>query len=157
MRWCSQGFLPNIWPLIGSLSLEEVKLAIRKTTKSLFGFKVFNLRVDSSCTGLLRDNQSKIGRCCWCRRYKLPVVVIVMNNGGIYGGDRRQQELKGAARKGAEAAGFLNDPIPTAFVEDSRCRKPHMHEIEYICISSTYRYIKSKKDILNGRSESVLL
>lgn len=53
-------------------------------------------------------------------RYNLPVVVVVMNNNGIYGGDRRQQELRAAAQTGAEAAGFGEDPIPTAFVPDSR-------------------------------------
>lgn len=57
---------------------------------------------------------------CDCNRYNLPVVIIVMNNNGIYGGDRRQQELKAAAHKGATAAGFGSDPIPTSFVQDSR-------------------------------------
>jgi len=49
-------------------------------------------------------------------RYKLPVVVIVMNNGGIYGGDRRESALARAAEAGAQGAGFGSDPIPTAFV-----------------------------------------
>ncbi|EEF34310.1 2-hydroxyphytanoyl-CoA lyase, putative [Ricinus communis] len=41
-------------------------------------------------------------------RYKLPVVVIVFNNGGVYGGDRRSPE---------EIAGpFKDDPAPTSFV-----------------------------------------
>ncbi|GLT57273.1 hypothetical protein SLA2020_302590 [Shorea laevis] len=41
-------------------------------------------------------------------RYKLPVVVIVFNNGGVYGGDRRSPE---------EIAGpFMDDPAPTSFV-----------------------------------------
>ena len=43
-----------------------------------------------------------------------------MNNSGIYGGDRRQQELKAAAQEGADAGGFASDPVPTAFVPDSR-------------------------------------
>lgn len=43
-----------------------------------------------------------------------------MNNNGIYGGDRRQQELKAAAHKGSTAAGFGSDPIPTSFVQDTR-------------------------------------
>lgn len=43
-----------------------------------------------------------------------------MNNNGIYGGDRRQQELKAAADKGATAAGFGADPVPTSFVPDTR-------------------------------------
>lgn len=41
-------------------------------------------------------------------RYKLPVVVIVFNNGGVYGGDRRSpQEITGP---------FKDDPAPTSFV-----------------------------------------
>ncbi|XWS75518.1 hypothetical protein CRYUN_Cryun01aG0096400 [Craigia yunnanensis] len=41
-------------------------------------------------------------------RYKLPVVVIVFNNGGVYGGDRRSPE---------EVTGpFKDDPAPTSFV-----------------------------------------
>ena len=47
-------------------------------------------------------------------------MVIVMNNGGIYGGDRRPEALREAARKGADQAGFRTDPIPTAFVEQAR-------------------------------------
>ena len=43
-----------------------------------------------------------------------------MNNGGIYGGDRRQRELREAAATGARAGGFADDPIPTAFVPDAR-------------------------------------
>ena len=54
-------------------------------------------------------------------RYKLPVVVVVMNNGGIYGGDRRSGVLAAAAGRGAAGAGFGADPSPTAFVEGSRC------------------------------------
>eukprot|EP00897_Mesotaenium_endlicherianum_P001322 jgi/Mesen1/1217/ME000129S00316 len=45
-------------------------------------------------------------------RYKLPVVVIVMNNGGVYGGDRRGAiDLPEAVR---------NDPPPTSFVPKAR-------------------------------------
>ncbi|CAI0451470.1 unnamed protein product [Linum tenue] len=41
-------------------------------------------------------------------RYQLPVVVIVFNNGGVYGGDRRSpDEIKGP---------FKDDPAPTSFV-----------------------------------------
>ncbi|KAI3462575.1 hypothetical protein Pfo_019238 [Paulownia fortunei] len=41
-------------------------------------------------------------------RYQLPVVVIVFNNGGVYGGDRRNPE---------EIAGpYKDDPAPTSFV-----------------------------------------
>ncbi len=53
-------------------------------------------------------------------RYKLPIIVIVMNNGGIYGGDRRERPLIEAAAQGAARAGFGSDPPPTAFV-DTRC------------------------------------
>ncbi|XP_071706489.1 2-hydroxyacyl-CoA lyase [Rutidosis leptorrhynchoides] len=41
-------------------------------------------------------------------RYKLPVVVIVFNNGGVYGGDRRNSEdITGP---------YKDDPAPTSFV-----------------------------------------
>ncbi|KAG5528029.1 hypothetical protein RHGRI_028833 [Rhododendron griersonianum] len=41
-------------------------------------------------------------------RYQLPVVVIVFNNGGVYGGDRRSpEEITGT---------FKDDPAPTSFV-----------------------------------------
>lgn len=53
-------------------------------------------------------------------RYKLPVIVCVMNNGGIYGGDRREAALAQAATQGAEAGGFAADPAPTSFVDGSR-------------------------------------
>ncbi|GAX79947.1 hypothetical protein CEUSTIGMA_g7386.t1 [Chlamydomonas eustigma] len=53
-------------------------------------------------------------------RYQLPIVVFVMNNGGIYGGDRRTSILAQAAIEGANNAGFGADPPPTSFVEGSR-------------------------------------
>lgn len=41
-------------------------------------------------------------------RYQLPVVVIVFNNGGVYGGDRRNpEEISGP---------YKEDPAPTSFV-----------------------------------------
>ena len=41
-------------------------------------------------------------------RYQLPVIVIVFNNGGVYGGDRRSpNEISGP---------FKDDPAPTSFV-----------------------------------------
>lgn len=41
-------------------------------------------------------------------RYQLPVVVIVFNNGGVYGGDRRNiEEITGPHK---------DDPAPTSFV-----------------------------------------
>lgn len=49
-------------------------------------------------------------------RYNLPVVVIIMNNGGIYGGDRRPDALRQAATRGLQQAGLPTDPIPTEFV-----------------------------------------
>jgi hypothetical protein len=55
------------------------------------------------------------------RRYGLPIVVIVLNNSGIYGGDRRPPALQEAAAAGASAGGFAKDPVPTAFVPDARC------------------------------------
>jgi len=41
-------------------------------------------------------------------RYKLPVVVIIFNNGGVYGGDRRiEEDIQGP---------YKDDPAPTSFV-----------------------------------------
>eukprot|EP00967_Tisochrysis_lutea_P144516 scaffold269927_cov21-Tisochrysis_lutea.AAC.3 len=53
-------------------------------------------------------------------RYRLPVVVLVMNNAGIYGGDRRPDALAAAAQRGMQAGGFGSDPAPTAFVPYAR-------------------------------------
>lgn len=53
-------------------------------------------------------------------RYNLPLVVIVFNNNGIYGGDRRKDAVREAAEAGARSGGFAADPIPTAFVENAR-------------------------------------
>ncbi|KAM0944298.1 putative oxalyl-CoA decarboxylase [Dioscorea sansibarensis] len=44
-------------------------------------------------------------------RYQLPVVVIVFNNGGVYGGDRRNPEEITGPHK--------DDPAPTSFVPDA--------------------------------------
>lgn len=44
-------------------------------------------------------------------RYQLPVIVIVFNNGGVYGGDRRNpDEISGPCK---------DDPAPTSFVPDA--------------------------------------
>lgn len=48
-------------------------------------------------------------------RYKLPVVIIVMNNSGVYGGDRRGEV--------ADAGYTKKDPAPTDFVPDARYDK----------------------------------
>jgi 2-hydroxyacyl-CoA lyase 1 len=41
-------------------------------------------------------------------RYQLPVVVIVFNNGGVYGGDRRShEEIDGP---------YKDDPAPTSLI-----------------------------------------
>jgi 2-hydroxyacyl-CoA lyase 1 len=58
--------------------------------------------------------------CETIARYKLPITIIVINNGGVYGGDRRPQQLQDAAKQGAASGGFSNDPIPTAFVPNAR-------------------------------------
>ncbi|KDP33027.1 hypothetical protein JCGZ_13058 [Jatropha curcas] len=48
-------------------------------------------------------------------RYQLPVVVIVFNNGGVYGGDRRSpEEISGP---------FKDDPAPTSFVPGAAYHK----------------------------------
>jgi len=53
-------------------------------------------------------------------RYNLPITVIVFNNGGIYGADRRGEDLRNAAEAGLEKAGWKADPAPTAFVPNAR-------------------------------------
>uniref|UniRef100_A0A7S0UUS4 2-hydroxyacyl-CoA lyase n=1 Tax=Polytomella parva TaxID=51329 RepID=A0A7S0UUS4_9CHLO len=53
-------------------------------------------------------------------RYKLPIVVIVFNNNGVYGADRRPSSLAAAAAKGAASGGFGSDPVPTAFIPNLR-------------------------------------
>uniref|UniRef100_A0A7C9D3D6 2-hydroxyacyl-CoA lyase n=1 Tax=Opuntia streptacantha TaxID=393608 RepID=A0A7C9D3D6_OPUST len=45
-------------------------------------------------------------------RYQLPVVVIVFNNGGVYGGDRRNPEEITGPHK--------DDPAPTSFVPEAK-------------------------------------
>lgn len=52
-------------------------------------------------------------------RYKLPILIIVMNNNGIYGGDRRTSGLRSAAQQGLSAHGWKDDPPPTSFVQSS--------------------------------------
>lgn len=48
-------------------------------------------------------------------RYNLPVVVIVFNNGGVYGGDRRgPEEISGP---------YKEDPAPTSFVPNAGYHK----------------------------------
>lgn len=49
------------------------------------------------------------------------MVIIVLNNNGIYGGDRRTAQLREAAATGARSGGFSRDPVPTAFVENAKC------------------------------------
>jgi 2-hydroxyacyl-CoA lyase 1 len=53
-------------------------------------------------------------------RYRLPITVLVFNNGGIYGGDRRPAALRAAAAAGLAWAGAPADPPPTAFVPGAR-------------------------------------
>lgn len=48
-------------------------------------------------------------------RYNLPVVIIVFNNGGVYGGDRRSpEEISGPHKE---------DPAPTSFVPNAGYHK----------------------------------
>lgn len=53
-------------------------------------------------------------------RFGLPITFIVLNNGGVYGGDRRSAALVEAAGKGAAGGGFGSDPPPTAFAPGIR-------------------------------------
>lgn len=45
-------------------------------------------------------------------RYQLPVIVIVFNNNGVYGGDRRNPEEVTGPHK--------DDPAPTSFVPEAK-------------------------------------
>ena len=76
------------------------------------------LQCNSACLGQARKRSpSPSNASC---RYRLPIVIVVINNNGIYGGDRRPQLLQEAAQKGAEQGGFKQDPIPTEFVRDAK-------------------------------------
>ncbi|MCO5553954.1 hypothetical protein L7F22_007480 [Adiantum nelumboides] len=45
-------------------------------------------------------------------RYELPIIIIVFNNGGVYGGDRRNPEDVDGPHKA--------DPAPTSFVPGAK-------------------------------------
>ena len=52
-----------------------------------------------------------------CCRYNLPVTIVVFNNDGVYGGDRRPPHLRALASAGLAAGGHPpGDPPPTSFV-----------------------------------------
>merc|ERR1711924_453329 len=52
-------------------------------------------------------------------RYGLKVIIVVLNNGGIYGGDRRSESTRAKVEQGMKVAGFGGDPAPTAFAPGS--------------------------------------
>ena len=88
------------------------------------GYAVAAAMADSSRPVLAILGDSAFGfsamECEVVVRYRLPVVIVVFNNGGVYGGDRRTQEEQERAREGLRAGGFPPDPAPTAFA--ARCR-----------------------------------
>lgn len=53
-------------------------------------------------------------------RYGMPIIFIVFNNQGVYGGDRRDQETRELAENGLKVAGWNKDLSPTAFVPNAR-------------------------------------
>jgi len=85
---------------IAAATARPDRLAVAVEGDSAFGFS--GMEVETIC------------------RYKLPVVIIVLNNNGIYGGDRRTAQLREAAATGARSGGFSRDPVPTAFVENAK-------------------------------------
>lgn len=53
-------------------------------------------------------------------RFNLPITFVILNNGGVYGGDRRARALAADAARGAAGGGFAGDPPPTAFAPGAR-------------------------------------
>lgn len=84
-------------------------------------------------------------------RYNLPVTIIVFNNGGIYGGDRRTDSLRQAAVAGLESAGFPQDPAPTSFVPDAR------YDMLAIAFGGDGYNVKTADDLEKALSQSLLL
>ena len=82
-------------------------------------------------------------------RYKLPITVVVFNNGGIYGGDRRTDELREAAVAGLEKAGFAEDPAPTAFVPNAR------YDLLATAFGGDGHYVKSAQELQDALNESL--
>ena len=80
----------------------------------------------------------------------------MLNNGGIYGGDRRPSALQQAAASGAAHAGFASDPVPTAFVPDARwtfttnnsCHNQHLRPDVFLCGAHALSARAVKKDCL---------
>lgn len=77
------------------------------------GARVFAVEGDSALGFSLAELETMV-------RYRLPITVVVFNNGGVYGGDRRAPEAIAAAAAGASAAGLPPDPPPTAFAPGAR-------------------------------------
>ena len=55
-------------------------------------------------------------------RYRLPILFIIFNNGGVYGGDRRGKHLQDLAVQGLmnKVGCGADDPAPTAFVPGAK-------------------------------------
>lgn len=96
--WGTMGIGPG--SAIAAAVVRNDRHAIAVEGDSAFGFS--GMEVETAC------------------RYQLPIIFLIFNNGGIYGGDRRSEEIKEAARKGLEQAGYSKDPAPTAFAPNCR-------------------------------------
>ncbi|XP_022764275.1 2-hydroxyacyl-CoA lyase-like [Durio zibethinus] len=72
-------------------------------------------------------------------RLLLPMVVIVFNNGGVYGGDRRSPE---------EVTPLKDDPAPTTFIPGAA-----YHTLMEACGGKGY-LVGTRGELKSGRSES---
>lgn len=104
LRYRRPPSLPRLkWGLPSALpALPQQRAGAAKGTASGSGARAGGAR---SNVGVPRGATFPLPLPASACRYNLPVCVLVMNNGGIYGGDRREAALREAAQKGALAVG----------------------------------------------------
>ena len=86
------------------------------------GYAIAAALVDPDRPVLAIQGDSAFGfsgmECEVIARYNLRVIVVVLNNGGIYGGDRRDDNVKREASSSLKKIGVSHEPAPTAFQKD---------------------------------------